>query len=92
MSLAQAAVRRVSLINCNVSGLVRLSGADLALNVITQRSQKTREPFERDLGELSSQDFRQLGLGGSNPPRSNALRQAQRLNRSVQPKDEVCLR
>jgi hypothetical protein len=42
-------------------------------------------------GHLSSQDFRQLELGGSNPSRSNALRQARSLNRSVQAKDELSL-
>src|SRR4029077_10263868 len=50
--------------------LVRLSGIDL--EVITQRSQKPHEPLELNLGESSSQDFRQLGLGGSNPPRGDA--------------------
>jgi hypothetical protein len=44
-----------------------------------------------ETSENFSQDFRQLDLGGSNPSRSNALRQAQRLNRSVQPKDELSL-
>ena len=53
-----------------IPDLVRLSGINL--EVITQRSQKTHEPLELNLGESSSQDFRQLGLGGSNPPRGDA--------------------
>jgi|GraSoiStandDraft_55_1057291.scaffolds.fasta_scaffold920617_2 hypothetical protein len=53
----------------HIPDLVRLS--DIDLEVITQRSQKTHEPLELNLGEASSQDFRQLGLGGSNPPQGD---------------------
>jgi hypothetical protein len=48
-------------------------------------------PGEVDAKRPPSQDFRQLGLGGSDPPRGDALRQAQRLDRLVQPKDELSL-
>jgi hypothetical protein len=56
--------------SARIPDLVRRSGIDL--EVITQRSQKTHELLELSLGESSSQDFRQLGLGGSNPPRGDA--------------------
>jgi hypothetical protein len=40
--------------------------------MITQRRQKAHEAFERNFGEFSTQDLRQLGLSGSNPARGDA--------------------
>ncbi len=69
----------------NGPGLVRPSGIDLDLDLITQRGEKAHEPFERDFAEFSSKNLRQLGLRGSDPPRGGALGQAQGLDGLVQP-------
>src|ERR1700738_1001122 len=79
------------ILDCNLAGLARLSSADLNLDMVTQRGQKAHQPFKRNLSELSSQDFRQLGLGGSDAPCCDALRQPQRLDRFVQAEDKFGL-
>src|SRR6266567_1712527 len=75
----------------DIPGLVRPSGADLDLDVIAQRGEKAHEPFERDFGEFSAENLRQLGLRGSDPPRGDALDQAQGLDGLIQPNNELGL-
>jgi len=87
------ALRRVAarILDRNLSDCARLAGTDLDLDMVAERGQKPHQPLKGNLGELPSQDFRQLGLGGSDPPRRRALCQAQRLDRLVEPKDKLCL-
>src|ERR1700730_1560731 len=75
----------------DVPGLVFLSGPNFDLDMTAKSGQKAHQPFEGNFGEFSSQDFRQLGLSGSNPPRGGALGQAERRDCLVQPKDELSL-
>ncbi len=51
----------------NLSGFVSRSSANLDLDVIAECGQKAHEALKRNFGELSTQDFRQLGLGGAGP-------------------------
>jgi hypothetical protein len=64
----------------DVPGLVFLPGPNLDLDMTAESGQKAHQPFERNFGEFSSQNFRQLGLSGSNPPRGGALGQTERID------------
>ena len=75
----------------DVSRLVFLPGPNFDFDMAAESGQKAHQPFEGDFGEFSSQDFRQLGLSGSNPSRGGALGQAERRDCFVQPKDEFGL-
>src|ERR1700694_5795672 len=83
--------RASDILDCDVPGLVFLPGPNFDLDVTAERGQKAHQPFEGNFGEFSSEDFRQLGLNGPNPPRGSALRQPERIDCFVQPEDELSL-
>jgi hypothetical protein len=83
--------RASDILDGDVSRLVFLPSPNFDLDMTAESGQKAHQPFEGDFGEFSSQDFRQLGLSGSNPPRGGALGQAERRDCVVQPKDEFGL-
>ena len=83
--------RASDILDGDVSRLVFLPGPNFDFDMAAESGQKAHQPFEGDFGEFSSQDFRQLGLSGSNPPRGGALGQAERRDCLVQPKDKLSL-
>jgi hypothetical protein len=80
--------RASDILDGDLSGLVFLPGANLDLDMAAESGEKAHQPLQGNFGEFSSQDFRQLRLGGSNPPRCRALGQAERRDGFVQPKHE----
>jgi hypothetical protein len=83
--------RASDILDGDVPGPVFLPGPDFDLDMAAESCQKAYEPLEGNFGEFSAQDFRQLGLRGSNPPRGGALGQSERRDCFVQPKDEFSL-
>ena len=71
-----------SVLDCNLAGLDRLSSADLNLDMVTQRGQKAHQPFKRNLGERSSQDFDSSGW---------VVPMRRAATRCVSPKDLIAL-
>src|SRR5438105_4934411 len=72
--------RASDILDCDVPGLVFLPGPNFDLDMTAERGQKAHQPFEGNFGEFSSEDFRQLGLSGPNPPRGSALGQPERID------------
>ena len=83
--------RASDILDGDVPGLVLLLSANLDLDVTAERGEKAHQPFERNFGEFSPQDFRQFRLRGSDPPCGGALSQAERPDRVAEPKHEFGL-
>jgi hypothetical protein len=84
--------RRASdILDSNIAAFILLSRANFDFNMAAERGQKAHEPLKRDLGEFASQDFGEFGLSGSNPLRSDPLRQPERPDCLVQAEHELSL-